>query len=261
MTISILLFRIKRYVLYWLYRVDEHSLQAPFIFDLYRKVFKVKRKPNKEVLELWAELKRNRTTISSESGAGSLMNQKKYRVDRIAKHGVTSLSNASLVSGLIEHLQVQHVLELGTSLGIHSCIMASMPSVKELITVEKNQELARIASANFERLRLKQVSLVPGDVEDYLNEAVSQSLKFNLIYVDANHTYEATLTYSEMIAHLITKDLGVVIYDDINWSPGMRKAWEEISCSFTEGVVLETFQMGILIYKSGLQSQHHIVSY
>ncbi|WP_259459411.1 methyltransferase, partial [Mesotoga sp. HF07.pep.5.2.highcov] len=54
------------------------------------------------------------------------------------------------------------VLDLGTGTGFCACILGKMAKNGSVITVEKDREVAFVASRNFERYSMKNVRLVIG---------------------------------------------------------------------------------------------------
>ncbi|MBK6643902.1 MAG: class I SAM-dependent methyltransferase [Bacteroidetes bacterium] len=49
----------------------------------------------------------------------------------------------------------------------------------------------------------------------------------DFIFIDGNHTYEATMRYFNWILPKVRAKT-MIIFDDINWSAGMQQAWLEI---------------------------------
>jgi predicted O-methyltransferase YrrM len=48
-----------------------------------------------------------------------------------------------------------------------------------------------------------------------------------MVFIDGHHQYQPTLDYFEMIYPKCNKN-EIIIFDDILWSTGMRRAWEEL---------------------------------
>ena len=76
---------------------------------------------------------------------------------------------------------------------------------------------------------------------------VKSNISFDLVFIDGNHRYEATLKYFELLKNNLS-DSALVIFDDIHWSSGMRRAWQEI-CS-QKGIVfsINFFKLGIIVF-------------
>ncbi|UXP31715.1 class I SAM-dependent methyltransferase [Reichenbachiella agarivorans] len=263
MNLQTALFRAYRYLIYWLLKQDEHALQAPYIYSFYRHVLTTGRSEYEpDIRRLIESLKHNWNTISSQVGAGSVLDAKTYSISSIVSYGMTSPKYSYTLQRIQESMQAKRVLELGTSLGINAAIMARSFGLSHLVTIEKNQILAGIAQSNFEELKVdERIDLMYSSVEEALFLLLNKKDRFDLIYVDANHTYEATLLYYQSLNQLVSKNHGFMIFDDINWSMGMRRAWDEIKEDFDQGIVIENYQMGILIYKADLTPKQYILNF
>ena len=47
-------------------------------------------------------------------------------------------------------------------------------------------------------------------------------------FIDGHHTEAATLEYMRQILPHVS-DEAILVFDDIDWSPGMKKAWQQIA--------------------------------
>jgi hypothetical protein len=61
-----------------------------------------------------------------------------------------------------------------------------------------------------------------------------------LVFIDGDHSYEATMKYFNYFSSRMKK--GFLVFDDINWSAGMRKAWKGRPQNRT--VTIDLFYMG-----------------
>ncbi|PIB35467.1 hypothetical protein BFP72_08710 [Reichenbachiella sp. 5M10] len=263
MEINVALFRIKRFFIYWLTKMDEHSLQPPFVFSLYCTVLKPASKMDDThpALCLWVELTKDTNLVDSTAGAGTSLGASQT-IGQIAKYGTTPMRYSWMIKRMLEHIEAKSVLELGTSLGLNVSVLAEAQTVQSVVTVERNVMLAQKAQTHFSLLGVDtKVRLLEQDIDDVLPNMLDCGESFDLIYLDANHTYEATMRYWGMLRGLVNPQLGVVIFDDINWSSGMRRAWEEISGAFGQGIVIENFQMGILVFKRELSKKSYVLDF
>jgi len=81
---------------------------------------------------------------------------------------------------------------------------------------------------------------------------------YSLIYFDGNHSKQATLDYFELLLPTITND-SVWIFDDIHWSTGMEEAWEIIKSHPKVKVTIDTFQWGIVFFRSEQEKEHFTI--
>ena len=66
-----------------------------------------------------------------------------------------------------------------------------------------------------------------GRSEDVLPELFGRVSAFDWIFIDIDHRYESTMAHLALLAERVRPG-GWLIFDDINYSDGMRRAWEEI---------------------------------
>ncbi|UXX78542.1 class I SAM-dependent methyltransferase [Reichenbachiella carrageenanivorans] len=262
MTLQIIVFRIIRYIRYWLLCMDEHGLQSPFVFQVYKEVLNPsKRKKCKDtaIESLRSQLSKDDTVImSSDFGSGSSMAvAKSKQVKTIAQSGISELKQSEVITNLIAFVNASHVLELGASLGINTLYMSKVSVVEQVISIEANPELAALASDHLKILASSNAEIKVVDVDDFF-EANSQT--FNLIYIDANHTYEATIRYFNQAVKVLSTH-GALVIDDINWSPGMSKAWTQIIAQHPAHLYLENHKFGIVFANRALERNHYILRF
>ena len=185
-------------------------------------------------------------TGQSDFGAGTRTKFLKRTVAGFAKNAVIHPASGRVLFNLSGYFKPQQIIELGTGLGIGTMYLAlGNPSAK-VITIEGNPVLAAIAEENFRKAGLENICIVTGRFDDVLPGIIKNCAGNLMVFIDGNHTFEATLRYCGMFTSIIGFK-GVIIIDDINWSAGMMSAWETI-CSFYEKAVhVNLFNMGILI--------------
>lgn len=147
----------------------------------------------------------------------------------------------------------ENILEIGTNLGVSGQYFIKALEEKKngkFITLEGVKRLCEIAENQFGSLAdPSRFEVLHGLYDQTLINIVNNDILFNLVFIDGNHQYNATLKYFEMLKNNLA-DKAVVIFDDINWSKGMRKAWREI-CK-QKGVVLSVnfFKLGVIVFDS-----------
>lgn len=242
--------------------MDEHSLQSPFLFNLYQNALKptCRRKVlDREIEELRRQLiSDNRAIDTNHFGSGSSMIASQAKqIRRIAKSGISRRKQTEVLVNLIEISQSQNILELGTSLGINSIYMSRGSGVKQVITVDGNAELMQIAKGHFELLKAGNIKTVVSDIDNFLDQ---EDAVFDFIYIDANHTYDATLRYVEKALRLVFQK-GVIVVDDINWSPEMAAAWSRIIKTHTNHLYIENDKLGIVFVNHPAEMSHHVLRF
>ncbi|WP_224995661.1 O-methyltransferase [Cesiribacter sp. SM1] len=256
-------FQARAWLQYWLHAVNEHSLQAPFVYQLYQQVVKppVKRVPEIENLRQRLLASPERLEMH-ELGAGSSISRSNIRpVSSIARHSLTPVRFSSLLYRLVRHIKARNILELGTSLGINTLYLAIASPSGRIHTLEGCPNTAALAASHFQELNLRNISLHTGNIDEQLPLLLEQQLSsVDLAYLDANHTYSATLRYFEWILPHLHDD-SVVVVDDIHWSADMQQAWLTLCQHPRVSLSIDLYEAGLLFFRPGLQRQHYVVEY
>jgi predicted O-methyltransferase YrrM len=121
------------------------------------------------------------------------------------------------------------IVEMGTNIGISGLYLGAglaLNGFGRLITMEGAPSKAALACRHFERLKIPAKSVV-GAFSDTLGPVLEENKPIDLAFVDGFHEKDATIHYHEQIKRVAAPG-AVLVYDDINWSDGMRVAWETI---------------------------------
>ncbi len=204
-----------------------------------------------------SELQNAETVHITDFGTGK---DRESTVKDILKKSVNSARCGQLLFRVIHYFKFQDVLELGTSLGFSTSYLASSSTEIKCTTIEGSPEIASRARRNFEKLNLKNIELIVGNIDDVLPDIVAEKEKLDLVYVDANHTQEATLRYFEMCLPKIHND-SVMVFDDIHWSKGMEEAWNKINAHPAVTSTVDVFRFGIVFFNKNLNKKHYKVFY
>lgn len=213
--------------------------------------------------ELKEELKKNNASIEFEDlGAGSKVLKTKSRsVKEILKYSVKNKKYGKLFFKSVLYLNAKTIVELGTSLGISTAYFAMADKNAKVVTVEGVKEIAEIAQKNFDKLNLKKVELIVDNFDNCLEKIVEENPSIDILYIDGNHTYEATIKYFNSLFPSLHKD-SLVIIDDIYWSEDMHKAWEEIKNNNEVKLTIDLYQLGLVFFKREiLQKKHYRLVY
>jgi predicted O-methyltransferase YrrM len=255
-----LFFRIKAFLTYWLLAIDKHSLQSPFVYDLYTKVIRPdKKKPPHELEQLRHQLQKDTTPlVIKDLGAGSSVTKSKIRtVGHVVRHSLSSRKVSAFLAHLVAYMECKHILELGTSIGLNTLYLASYPAAK-VTTFEGCPETAGYASKLFGTQSGQNIRLIKGNIDHSLPTFLEQSERPDLVYIDANHTEEATLRYFEWLLKR-SHDKTILVFDDIHWSPAMQKAWNQIIAHPVVTISLDLYHIGIVFVNPEFAKKHFIL--
>lgn len=241
--------------------LDEHSLQSPFVYDLYchslRRSTRRKRcNPDVELLRKQLILESSTIQVSTMGAGSSMPATQARRVSQIAASGISSTDQSEILVNLIEQFDCQSILELGTSLGLNAINLSRAIGVDRVVTIEGNRELANKATAHFDQLDINNISLKVNDIDDYFD---SNQDTFDMIYIDANHTYEATIRYFDKGLKILNNN-GIIIIDDINWSREMARAWTHLTSKNTF-LTIENDKLGIIFASKSLKKNNYILRF
>lgn len=234
------------------------------MFDLYNAVFKIARKRTNEfdaIEKLRGQLlKDNRTIQFEDLGAGAEKNRISTRtISGITKKTGKKKKYARFLAHLAAYLNPKEILELGTSVGISTMYLSQKNKSAHITTIEGSKEVKKIANENFKKGNLNNIESLEGNFDSILPNLIATK-KYDFFYIDGNHTYDATVHYFELIKAVAGNDT-VVVFDDIYWSAGMTKAWEEICKDNSVSASVDLFEFGIVFFRKELSKQHFVLRY
>lgn len=251
-------FEIKSYLKFLLGSQNQHGLHSPFVYDLVTKCFYDKKQhlAYKIIREYRNDLLRDTSTIEiTDFGAGSkIFKSNKRPVFSIAKNSGITLHRAKLLHRLIKYMSCKNVLELGTSLGIATAAIA-LNKQTLVCTIEGCPETANIAQRQFKKYDLENISLKIGDFEEKLQDILTKTTHFDLVFFDGNHQKKSTLCYFEKLLPFAHND-SVFIFDDIYWSKEMLEAWEVIKKHPAVHLSIDTYSWGLVFFRKEQVKQH-----
>lgn len=242
--------------------MDEHSIHSPFFFDFYRNVIKASKKESDdgEAEKLRTALLTNTTEITlNDLGAGSVASSTpKKTLAEIAKVSVSPARLSRLYLAMLRYYDARYVIELGTSMGLNTLYLAQKKDAR-IFTFEGSPSLINIALTHFESLDKTNVKLIEGNIDTTLPNFLQQTDKVNFVLMDANHRYEPTLRYFNLLIRRLNEK-SVVVIDDIHWSKEMEKAWKELTQHKLVYGSIDLYRCGILFFDPALNRQHFVLS-
>lgn len=253
---------IKSYLNFLWNSKNQHGVHSPFVFNLVTKCFYDKKNyPEYAVLKNYRNsLLENKNTIEvTDFGAGSRVFKSNSRaINQIAKNAGISRKRAELLFRIVNYFQPNTILEIGTSLGLATSALSLANKNSKIITLEGCPQTMSIAKSQCELQNLNNIEFVNTKFEDFLKNPKPETRNPQLIYFDGNHSKKATLEYFELLIPTITND-SVWIFDDIHWSSDMEEAWEIIKNHPKVTVTIDTFQWGIVFFRSEQLKEHFVI--
>jgi predicted O-methyltransferase YrrM len=155
-----------------------------------------------------------------------------------------------LLYHLVSYYQPDLIIEMGTAFGISTLYLALANPATPVITVEGNAHYAAIAAKIFNAVQLGNITLINRPFNETVEELRSRITPRTLIFIDGNHTLEATWQYFGAFTSTLRSPT-ILVFDDINWSEEMRQAWKKITESPDSGTTIDLFRMGIVFPGKG----------
>ncbi|MDF2456344.1 MAG: SAM-dependent methyltransferase [Cytophagaceae bacterium] len=261
-----ILSRIISFLRYFLKATNAHGIHSPFIYDLYTLVIRLRKKyyALEELTEYRQTLARDSTELTLiDLGAGSFNKTTPPRsvlVKDIYKRSCHSAKDTELLFRLILHFQPQHILELGTCLGVSTLYMAKANKKASVYTMEGNPDYAAMARKAFIQFQAHNISLIEGNIHQTLCIAMDRIPSLDFAFLDAHHAYEPTLQFFRTCLEKAHENT-VIVLDDIHWSPDMERAWKTIKGMEEVKQTIDLFQFGIVFFKPGQVKEHFVLRY
>ena len=242
-------------------RIASESVTAKTIVDSFQKAKKKIQKPSEKerfylLNEYRNELKKNNDQVSFDE-IGSAQH---FSVAEVSKKAGSPEIWTVLYYYLSLNNNIKNILEIGTNLGVSGQYFIAALDGKinsKFISIEGVKNLCEIAETHFSKISQQvEFEVKHGLYDDVLEEVCLSNTQFDLVFIDGNHNYEATIKYFEMLKNNYSKN-AILIFDDIHWSPKMTKAWKEIIVDLTVLLSVDLFKLGIVIVGADASSSHN----
>jgi predicted O-methyltransferase YrrM len=159
----------------------------------------------------------------------------------------------TIVFKLIRKLKPASCVELGACVGISAAYQAAalkMNGGGKLITLEGSPETANIARETLRNLNYSHTTVVTGPFHETLKGTLESVKPIDFFLNDGHHDHDAVIQYFEQSLPNLAPE-AVIAFDDISWSPGMRKAWTEIEEDPRVAASIDLQRIGIVVMGSG----------
>ena len=250
---------LKHYFTAW--NTGGEGVHSPYLFEWVRMVMS-----DKNTYYKWTEIEACRRQMlksdlevdfvdygsGSQSMDGKGLRSKMW-VRNIAKDSLAQAKYAQMLYRLVNWLGHQlreedkglNIVELGTSLGVTTAYLASVDVRDQVLTFEGCESVANLAKENWKLLEINNILCRVGCIEA---EELERDLAcVDLAYIDANHTYEATWSYFDVLADK-THEKSVIVLDDIHHSEEMELAWKKICADERVTSTIDLYQMGLVFF-------------
>lgn len=95
-----------------------------------------------------------------------------------------------LLSILLKTKKPKRILEIGTAYGYSAIFFAKTCPNAEIITIDRSPKMISNARKTFDTYSEgKRIRFITGDASDKLNELISESIKFDFVFIDAGKSH------------------------------------------------------------------------
>ena len=203
-----------------------YTNQSPIQHRFYEEVLRQGRTPHPTLAQLNAEFFRaSREDIilhRTDFGTGLPRTE---TVSHIAQNQVSSIQDLNTWFRLSSFVQPDTILELGTSLGWSSAYFARGNSNGKVITVEGDLSLVNYANQLHRSLDVVNTQIIHSSFDRFFEN--HSNIHPDLVFIDGNHTFEATTKYVDVIIQRLAKN-GLIVVHDVLWSNKMYQAWNAV---------------------------------
>ena len=232
-------------------------VHSPFLYDLTRNVIYENNSYYcfAQIEQQRHQLLRNHTVIDVTDYGTKPSGKRK--ISDIAEVTLATEKEAQLLFRLSNYVKAKNILELGTSLGISTAYLVMPNSKCRVTTFEGSQNIARQAQNVWKQLKIQdRIHCIVGNIDNTLQPFLNHTGKLDLIYIDANHTEEATLKYYKMCLPHVNEN-AIMIFDDIDLNKGMAQAWQTIKQQEEVKATIDLYSLGLVFFNKYLIKQDY----
>lgn len=224
------------YIRYWLLAANGkgHGVHSPFVYDLIERVFNDDR----------------------NFYYFPLIEAAKTKVNSNAKLVLTPQKYDQLFFRLVNYLGSSVILELGTSIGITTCYLATANANAEVITLEESTELATLAKRQFQSLGLKNIKQLTGNFNETLAAAMLDMSRLDFVLFNQYCTAASVHLHFQGLRTYLHED-SVVIITNIHRSREMELAWKQIQSDEMVTLTIDLFFIGLVFFRKENKVKQH----
>ncbi len=239
-----------------------HGVHSPFVYNLVDNViYDFLHRADYDAIEQMRKnlLSDQRIIEVTDLGAGShVNNNRKKSIGNLAKNALKPKKLAQLIYRLANEFKPTNIIELGTCLGLTTAYLAKASPKARLISIEGCPNTAGIAIENLKTLGLNKAEILTGNFDAVFPDVLNDVDQLDFVFIDGNHRHKATLDYFTWCLPKV-HDGSLLIFDDIYWSSGMEKAWEEIKAHPKVRVTIDLFWIGLVFFRKEQAKEDFII--
>lgn len=166
---------------------------------------------------------------------------------------------AQVLFGVVREYRPRRGVELGTCLAVSASYQGAAMRLNAndatLHTLEGADSLAQQSRRNLDGLGLGNVIVVPGRFDLTLDGVLRAPGHIDYAFIDGHHDEQATVGYFRQLLPFLAPG-AVLVFDDITWSPGMKRAWQAIAADPRVQVAVDLRAIGICVLGDGPRERY-----
>jgi predicted O-methyltransferase YrrM len=249
-------FRILSFLKFLLRSKGLHRVHSPFVFHFYHELIRRGQHYSDfdKLSNIRLELLNNKTPIQ-RAGIGASAKPKQEQIADIAARILSTQHWCEAFYRIANFAKPDCIVELGTGLGLSTLYWAKAAPHAQIHTFEGDVVLADLNKVLFKNEHAMNITLHQGFFNDTLPRFLEGKPSIDIAFIDGDHTYEATLKNFNLLLPFFHEN-SIVIFDDIQWSRGMERAWNEIKSMNEVWQSIDFFRLGMVFFRTSQTRQH-----
>ncbi|NUM31557.1 MAG: class I SAM-dependent methyltransferase [Bacteroidetes bacterium] len=212
-----------------------------------------------EIELLRKELKKNKNIVKGYDFGKNKIIEKP--ISQIALNAAKNKKYCRLLYRIVKWKNPKTSIEIGTSLGLSTLYISKAIEPKsKLFTLEGNKSIAEIAFSNLKKLNATNTEIIQGNFDDTIKPLIDKITEIDLVFFDGNHHYQPTINYFEICLQKASPN-AIFVFDDINWSADMQKAWRTIKSHHLVNLTLDLYFFGIVFLGDRITKENFVVRF
>lgn len=254
------MFQLKAYFDYWIHAKGRHGTHSPYVYDFLDKCVtsKIPNEVKNEYIIYRKKLLQDNTKITiTDLGAGSRKMGSQRMISEIAKNAGSKGKYGRLLYQLSNYYNPSLILELGTSLGLGTFMLAKGNQDAKVVTVEACSTTLEVAKDRLAEHQLRNIEFINSSFQEFLAD---EKRVFDVVFIDGDHRGRSLveqLNWLDSISH----DETIFVLDDIRWSEDMYDTWKSIVKNEKYHLSMDLLRMGVIAKRKHQQKEHFIVKF
>jgi len=259
-----ILYRILFYIKYLFISRSKFRIHSPFIYNYDTIVINGKRRfyAFDDIEYLRKKLSRNKGQIEQTAfgASGNKKGRQTKSIGKTVRRQSVTKEFGRLLFRTILYFKPKNILELGSGMGISTAYMAAANSKTRIISIEGSKDNANVAKLTMELLGYENVDIRKGQFMELLPKALDDLSTLDMVFIDGDHTEEATVKLFKQILPKLHNN-SIVVFHDIHWSAEMTRAWEHIINMPEANVTIDLFFAGMVFLRREQAREHFYIWY